>query len=203
MPGRKCVNLPDNDDLTAEFEHQLETLKSKITLLETLIETERERTRNLEEERDVAIKDMVRAQNEAHGIKSENKALKTEVANLRKQLHNTNNVPAPKTSTAKERVKELVEAERKRDQSHKSHAQRDPRVERESFIRVSIRLTELISSPTKLRNCEKKSNLFEMPKVRAVLIKKRRRRKVVLLRLSTRLQRMLKETFRYNRLEQA
>ena len=140
----KISNLSNNDDLTIDFEHQLETLKSRIILLETLIETERERTRNLEEERDIAIKDMVRAQNEAHGMKSENKALKTEVANLRKQLHYTNNVPTHKVSTAKERVKELVEVERKKDQSHKSRAQRDTEVERESFIQVSIRVTELI-----------------------------------------------------------
>jgi hypothetical protein len=140
----KISNLSNNDDLTVDFEHQLETLKSRIILLETLIETERERTRNLEEERDIAIKDMVRAQNEAHGMKSENKALKTEVANLRKQLHNTNDVPTHKASTAKERVRELVEAERKKDQSHKSRAQRDTEVERESFIHVSICVTELI-----------------------------------------------------------
>ena len=140
--------MPANDDLTIEFEHQLETLKAKITLLENLIETEGERTRNLEEERDLAIKDMVRAQNEALGMKSENKALKTEVANLRKQLQNSNNVPAPKLSapklsTAKERVKELAEAERKRDQSRRPRAQRDTEVERASFIQVSIYLTDL------------------------------------------------------------
>jgi regulator of replication initiation timing len=122
----------------------LETLKSKITLLETLIETERQRTRNLEEERDVAIKDMVRAQNEAHGMKSENKALRTEVANLRKQLHDGNSVPVQKPFSAKERVKELVEAERKREQSHKSRVQPDTEVVRESFIKVNIFLAKLI-----------------------------------------------------------
>ena len=76
-------------DLTIELEHQLESMKSKIALLENLLETERDRIKNLEEERDVAVRDMVRVQNDAIGIKSENKALRTEVANLRKQVQNT------------------------------------------------------------------------------------------------------------------
>jgi len=85
----------------------------------------------------VAIQDMVRAQNEAHGMKSENKALKAEVAILRKQLHTSNAVPVQKPSGAKERVKELAEAERKREQSHKSRPQPDTQVKRESFIKVT------------------------------------------------------------------
>jgi hypothetical protein len=107
--------------------NQLETLKSKITLLEAQLDSERERTRNLQEERDEAVEGMAIALNETAALKSENRALKAEILKLRSQSQEyAKSSQSQRESTAKERVKERVEAERRKDKS------RGKRVERES-----------------------------------------------------------------------
>jgi len=131
------MTLPFQPSNLLELENQLVTLQSKIRLLEQQLDSERERTRNLQEERDEAIKGMARAINESEGIKLENRALRTEIANLKKQFQdNTRSVDSQKPTTAKERIKTRVEAERKKD-AHKGRVQRDSDAAGDrSFIQV-------------------------------------------------------------------
>lgn len=119
--------------------NQLETLKSKITLLEAQLDSERERTRNLQEERDEAVEGMAIALNETAALKSENRALKAEILKLRSQLQEyAKSSQSKRESTAKERVKERVEAERRKDKSRGKRVERESDEEaNRSFIQVS------------------------------------------------------------------
>lgn len=123
--------------LIVEFENQLAALKSKITLLEAQLDSEREKTKNLQEERDEAIRGMANALNESEGIKSENKALKLEIATLKKQYRNNVGLSQSQgTATAKERIKERVETERKKDKSHRKSKQESEGEGDRTFIQV-------------------------------------------------------------------
>jgi chromosome segregation ATPase len=126
--------------LTVELENQLATLKSKITLLEAQLESEREKTRNLAEERDEAVQSLANVLNELESLKSENKALKMEIASLKKQLQeNLKGSQAQKTGTAKERIKERVEAERRKE----GKRNRGDGGANQSFIQVSHSKSDL------------------------------------------------------------
>jgi hypothetical protein len=106
-------------------------------LLEAQLDSERQKTANLQEERDEAVRSMANVLNESEGIKSENRALKCEIATLKKQYHdNLGHFRSQGSTTAKERIKERVEAERKKDKPRS-----DPRQESEgeagrTFIQV-------------------------------------------------------------------
>jgi chromosome segregation ATPase len=91
---------------------QLSVLKSKIQLLEEQLKLERERTRNLQEERDEAIQTAAEALEECEGVKWENKKLKVEIERLKQFGQNTKDVQSDRL-TAKERVEKRVDAERK------------------------------------------------------------------------------------------
>lgn len=118
-----------------ELENQLHTLRSKIVLLQGQLDHERDRSRRLEEERDEAVSSAGRAMNEVESLKSENRALKSEVANLKRQLQEL-----PKSRhepSVKERIKEQVEAERKKDHAHRTRVPDEPRIPAErGFIQV-------------------------------------------------------------------
>jgi chromosome segregation ATPase len=109
-------------------------LKSKINLLEGQLESQRRRTRSVEEERDEAVKRLAASLNEFEGLKSENKNLKAQIASLRKQFEDSlkpAQVPKP---SVKDRVKERVESERKKDSAIKKapeHRKTEP-----NFINV-------------------------------------------------------------------
>jgi uncharacterized phage infection (PIP) family protein YhgE len=118
-----------------ELENQLATLKTKITLLESQLQQERLRTRSVQEERDEAIKALAAALNESEGIKSENKVLKQQIASLRQQFEG--NLKGTAQVTAKARVIERVESERRKVGVHKRHVEREPeRNVAKSFIEV-------------------------------------------------------------------
>ena len=119
------------------------TLRSKITLLEAQLESERAKARNLQEERDEAVKAMGAYSEELDNLKSDNKALRAEIVNLKRQIHETlkqtqtHTQKQKPTTTAKERVKEQIEAERKREHAHKARVDREKEDEgNRSFIRV-------------------------------------------------------------------
>ncbi len=119
-------------------------LKSKISLLEAQLVSERERTKRLQEERDEAVRATAQAVNESEGIKSENRALKVEIANLRKQFQDTTKpAQTQKPTTARERIKERVETERKKHHAQKRRGQRDAEGDR-SFIQVFTSTSKLI-----------------------------------------------------------
>jgi DNA repair exonuclease SbcCD ATPase subunit len=124
--------------LITELENQLVTLRSKITLLEAQLEAERERTRNLQEERDEAIRGMAKAVNECEGMRSENKALKAEIASLKKQFQDhAKHIYKPSTKTVKDRIKDEVDLERRRDLAPKTRVSRETQIEtNRSFIHV-------------------------------------------------------------------
>lgn len=120
------------------MENQLVALKTKITILESQLASERESTRKLQEDLDEAVKATLRAIKESDALKSENRTLKSENTSLRKQLQeSTKPVQTQKPTTAKERVKERVDAERRKDHALRGRVQResDPAGDR-SFIQV-------------------------------------------------------------------
>lgn len=101
-------------------------MKSKISLIEAQLASERERAKRLQEERDEAVKATVQAINESEGIKSENRALKAEIASLRKQFQEKTKITQmPKPTTAKERIKERVEVERRKENAQKRRLRHD------------------------------------------------------------------------------
>jgi hypothetical protein len=152
--------------LTAEFENQLAVLKSKITLLEGQLEAERAKTKNLQEERDEAIRGMASALNESEGIKSENKALKLEIVALRRQYQTNVQLPHPQgTTAAKERVKDRVEAERKKDKSRAVGKREGEGDGDHSFIQVCCLTIKLTISLTRLMNCVRRSGSSEHQKL--------------------------------------
>ena len=152
--------------LTAEFENQLAVLKSKITLLEGQLEAERAKTKNLQEERDEAIRGMAGALNESEGIKSENKALKLEIVALRRQYQSNVQLPRPQgTTAAKERVKDRVESERRKDRSRAVGKREGEGDGDHSFIQVYCLIIKLTISLTKLMNCVRRSGSSELQKL--------------------------------------
>jgi len=102
----------------------LTALKSKITLLESQLENERQRTRNVEEERDEVVRRLATALNECDGLKSENKNLKTQIAVLRNQSEASLKTAQVPKATVKDRIKERVETERKKDAMTKKNIER-------------------------------------------------------------------------------
>jgi hypothetical protein len=116
----------------------LTVLRSKITLLEGQLDAERAKTKNLQEERDEAISGMASALNESEGVKSENKALKLEIVALRKQYQTNVELPRPQgTTTAKERIKDRVATERRKDKSRAVRIRQGEGHGDHSFIQVS------------------------------------------------------------------
>jgi len=123
--------------LTVEFETQFATFKSKITLLEAQLDSEREKTKNLQEERDEAVRGMANALNEFEGIKTENRALKLEITALKKQYQNNLGLSRSQgTTTAKDRVKERVETERRKDKTRSEVRQESEGEGARTFIQV-------------------------------------------------------------------
>ena len=175
------------------------TLKSKISLLEAQLVSERERTKRLQEERDEAVRATAQAINESEGIKSENRALKAEIANLKKQFQeNTKPAQTQKPPTARERIKERVDAERRKDHAQKGRGQPDGEGAGDrSFIQVSTSRSEANSSPTRSRNCVMRSESSEKRMANKPILKKSiPRRKSHRVRLSISKQKMLKEMFK-------
>lgn len=173
-------------------------LKSKISLLEAQLISERERTKRLQEERDEAVRATAQAINESEGIKSENRALKAEIANLRKQFQeNSKPVQTQKPTTAKERIKERVDAERRKDHAHKGRGQRDAEGVDRRFIQVSASYSNTNSSPTKLRSCVMRSESSEKRMTNKPILKRSvPRRKSHRVRLSISKRKMIKEMFK-------
>ena len=144
--------------LIVEFENQLAVLKSKIALLEAQLDSEREKTKNLQEERDEAVRGMANALNELEGIKSENKALKLEIATLKKQYQtNVGLSRSQNTATAKERITERVETERKKNKSLRKSKQEGEREGDRTFIQVCSSTRQAHKSPTRLKNYAERS----------------------------------------------
>jgi chromosome segregation ATPase len=141
MHAKDRMSTLIRDDADEELDSQLSTLKSKIGLLESQLQHERERTRNVEEERDEAVKRLAAALNETEGLKSENKALKGQIAQLKNQFEDSLKISASKISV-KDRIKERVETERKKEIPTKKkleHREAD-----RSFIDVVIACSVLI-----------------------------------------------------------
>lgn len=128
--------------LMAGLETQLATLRSKIVLLEEQLESERERTRSLREERDEAVRTLAVALDESQGMKTENRALRAEIATLRKHWQDNSRLDQKqRPKTAKERLKERVEVQRGKDVTWKGR-HREPTVEGSGgFIDVTYRLS--------------------------------------------------------------
>jgi uncharacterized coiled-coil DUF342 family protein len=125
--------------------NQLSALKSKIGFLENQITVEREAARKLREDLDEAVKTTLKALNESDALRSENKALKAEVASLRKQLQETSKVTqTQRPTTAKERVKERVEAEKRKNHTTKGGKQHERDNPDRSFIQVFTLIIELM-----------------------------------------------------------
>lgn len=119
---------------------QMATLRSKISLLEAQLKTERDRARNLQDERDEAVKALVAVSEEVDALKSENKALKAEIVNLKRQIHESlKQAQLQKPITVKERIKERVEIERKKEHDQRKRVEREKKEEEgnRSFIQVS------------------------------------------------------------------
>ena len=136
-----------------ELENQLSTLKSKIGLLETQLENERRRTRNVEEERDEAVKRLANALNETEGLKSENKALKAQIASLRKQFEDSLKLSQVPKAKVKDRVRERVEVERLKESAPKKGTDRGTgRAVDGGFIDVPCLLLRSDNSPLKSRS---------------------------------------------------
>ena len=134
-------------------------MRSKIALLEGQLDIERERAKTLEQERDEAVSSAGRAMNEVEVLKSENRALKAEIANLKRQVQ-----AASKNQhqvSVKERIKEQVEVERKKDLAHRTRVQDEKKSSAErSFVQVCHYRGDANPSLLKLRNCGKRLNLF-------------------------------------------
>jgi hypothetical protein len=160
-----------------ELENQLRTLKSKINLLEGQLESQRRRTRSVEEERDEAVKRLAASLNEFEGLKSENKNLKAQIASLRKQFEDSlkpAQVPKP---SVKDRVKERVESERKKDSAIEKapeHRKTEP-----NFINVWLfvylswlqaeEIAELRREIRSLREAKEKSTKSDKPGAQAAI----------------------------------
>lgn len=173
-------------------------LKSKISLLEAQLVSERERTKRLQEERDEAVRATAQAINESERIKSENRALKSEIASLRKRFQeNTKPVQSQKPTTARERIKERVDAERRKTHAQKGRGQRDAEVAADrSFIQVFTLNSQANSSPMRLRSCVMRSESSEKRMVNKPILKRIPKRKLGRVRLSIRKRRTLKEMFK-------
>lgn len=172
-------------------------LKSKIALLEAQLASERERTKRLEEERDEAVRATAQAINESEGIKSENRALKAEIANLKKQFQeNTKPKQTQKPTTARERIKERVDAERRKTHAPKGRGERD--AGDRNFIQVSRPNSKANFRPTRLRNCVMRLESSEKRMANKPILKKWiPRGKSHRVRRSISKQKMLKETFKW------
>ena len=83
MQKRESVQ-PLAMSLIIELENKIATLKSKIALLEVQLESERQRIRQIQLERDNAIQRLSVMQRENHQLKTENTALRTAVADVPK-----------------------------------------------------------------------------------------------------------------------
>jgi len=154
--------------LTVEFENQLATLKSKITLLEAQLESEREKTKNLQEERDEAIRGIANALNESEGIKSENKALKQEIATLKNQYQNKVGLSGSKsTTTAKERIRERVETERKKDKSRRRSKQESEGEGDRTFIQVCSSKRQTDDKPDEIEELRREIKALRDAKAKA------------------------------------
>ena len=101
------------------------------------MEHERQRTKNVQEERDESVKVLASALNESEGVKSENKVLKQQIMNLKRQFDEN---LKPVKVTARERVKERVESERRRGSVYNTkRVDHEPeRVSEKTFIDVFI-----------------------------------------------------------------
>ena len=145
--------------LKEELENQLHTLRSKIVLLEGRLDIERERARRLEQERDEAVSSAGRAMNEVEALKSENRALKAEIANLKRHVQEASR--NQHQVSVKERIKEQVDAERKKDLTHRTRVQDEKKISAErSFVQVCRYQCEANPSLLRSRNCGKRLNLF-------------------------------------------
>jgi hypothetical protein len=116
------------------------TLRSKISSLEAQLKTERDRARNLQDERDEAVKALVAVSEEVDALKSENKALRAEIVHLKRQIHESlKQAQLQKPITVKERIKERVEIERKKEHDQRKRVEREKKEEEanRSFIQVS------------------------------------------------------------------
>ena len=185
--------------LTIEWENQLVALKSKISLLEAQLVSERERTKRLQEERDEAVRATAQAINESEGIKSENRALKAEIANLRKQFQeNTKPTQSQKPTTARERIKERVDVERRKDHARKVRGQRDAEGAGDrSFIQVFTFNSQANSSPTRSRSCVMRLESSEKRTANKAILKRSiPKQKSHRVRLSISKQKTLKEMFK-------
>jgi hypothetical protein len=178
-------------------DNQLAALKSKISLLEAQLQSERERVRDLQEERDEAVKGLALALNESAGIRSENKALRIEIANLKSQNGHSSGSHQPKTTSAKERVRERVETERKRDTVNKGKSGKHNEGN-QSFVEVPLPNDKTNLSLTRLRNFGKKSESFarERPRDRPLRRQIPSQRHRQQRKLSIRRLKMLRATFR-------
>lgn len=102
--------------------------------------------RNLQEERDEAVSALVAVSDELDGLKSENKALRAEIVNLKRHIQETlKQTPSQqqKQTSAKERVKERVEMERKKEQKPKARHEHEKDESNRSFIRVCLGIIRL------------------------------------------------------------
>jgi len=141
----------------------LSVLKSKINLLEEQLKLERERTRNLQEERDEAIQTAVKAMEECEGVKWENKTLKVEMERLRQYGQDTKRVQQEKP-TVKERIHKRLDAERKLRARTGDYQHDLPRKPEENFIQVFTVFDSVKNRPMRSRRCAGKSNFSEAPK---------------------------------------
>lgn len=128
-------------------------------LLEGQLDLERERERRLQEERDEAVASAGKAMNEVEALKSENRALKTEVANLKRQLQAASKIQHQ--PSVKERIKEQVNVERKKDLAHRTHIQAENKNPTDrSFIQVCQCQRAPNSRPMRSRSYERRLNRF-------------------------------------------
>jgi chromosome segregation ATPase len=135
VPKRELVGS-QMIELTLELENHLATLKSKINLLEAQLQSEKERVRNVQDERDEAIRALSVAQNESERVKLENRALKEEIADMKQKHAENAKIPqTQRTSAAKERVKQRLEIERRGPTRESAHRDDHGRGDR-SFIQV-------------------------------------------------------------------
>jgi len=134
-------------------------LRSKIVLLEGQLDIERERAKTLKQERDEAVSSAGRAMNEVEVLKSENRTLKAEIANLKRQVQGA--LKNQHQVSVKERIKEQVEVERKKDLAHRTRVQDEKKISAErGFVRVCHYRNDANPSLLRSRNCGKRLNLF-------------------------------------------
>ena len=97
--------------------------------------------------------------NEVEVLKSENRTLKAEIANLKRQVQGA--LKNQHQVSVKERIKEQVEVERKKDLAHRTRVQDETKISAErSFVRVCHYRNDANPSLLRSRNCGKRLNLF-------------------------------------------